>query len=507
MKLFNNLPGGLKDPVTVLKKAHSKPEAIWSSRGEAMALRLFHEMSVRVPAYRDFLASNEVDPSSIKTIADFKTLPTLDKDNYLRKYSRKELSWDGIFGEGGWSISTTSGSTGEPFYFPRQQTQDEQYALVAEMYLRQNFQIHKRKTLYIIAFPMGAWIGGVFTYEALQLVRKRGDYDLSIITPGINKDEIINAFRELAPDYDQVIIGSYAPFLKDILDDGERKGIKWGDHELGFVFSAEGFTEKFRDYVVKKTGIKDPLRQTLNHYGTVDLGTMAHETPISILIRRVALEHPALYQELFTLVNRQPTLAQYIPELFYFEEGAGAILCTAQSGIPLVRYDLKDRGGVMSGDRIRDIFLKHNVDLDSELSKTGLSGEIWNLPFVYVYERSDFSVSFYAFQVYPETIRKALQDDRLEDQLTGKFTMLVDFDKTGQQHLEINVELKQGGKGHSKLEKQVQERVTQQLVAENSEFRETFQLYGSKILPRIVFWEYEDPTYFKIGTKQKWVKQ
>ena len=34
---------------------------------------------------------------------------------------------------------------------------------------------------------------------------------------------------------------------------------------------------------------------------------------------------------------------------------------------------------------------------------------------MYVYERSDFSVSFFAFQIYPETIRHALQKKQVEE--------------------------------------------------------------------------------------------
>ena len=54
-----------------------------------------------------------------------------------------------------------------------------------------------------------------------------------------------------------------------------------------------------------------------------------------------------------------------------------------------------------------------------------VTNTIWRLPFVYVYERSDFSVSFYAFQIYPETIKRALfypvkDISKLTDELVAK---------------------------------------------------------------------------------------
>jgi len=142
----------------------------------------------------------------------------------------------------------------------------------------------------------------------------------------------------------------------------------------------------------------------------------------------------------------------------------------------------------------------------SEAQKAGISTTIWQLPYVYVYERSDFSVSFYAFQIYPETIRKALQVDQLEKKVTGKFTMMVKFDRKQNQYFEVNVELKQGVSPKEQIKKEIQHVVLTHLLEENSEYRETYAQKGSKVLPKIVLWKYEDPHYFKPGTKQKWVK-
>src|SRR3989344_6681302 len=164
----------------------------WMLRGEHQALKLFHQMSLRVPAYKDFLKKNKVNPQNVHTIKDFLRLPTIDKNNYLRAYPLDMLCWDGKLAEGQYVISTTSGSTGEPFYFPHTKEQNLQYAAVAELYLRTNFTIHKKTTLYIDAFPMGAWIGGVFTYDAIRIIADRG-YALSVITPGVHKQEVIKA--------------------------------------------------------------------------------------------------------------------------------------------------------------------------------------------------------------------------------------------------------------------------------------------------------------------------
>lgn len=507
MKPIPVLPMGYKNPIQLLKRLTHEPEVLWLKRGEKRALTLFKLMARRVPAYKDFLKRNKIDPEKIKTIQDFKLVPTIDKNNYLRAYPREKLCWDGKFAEKSWVISATSGSTGESYYFPRQPEQDWHYAITAELYLRTNFEIHKKNTLYIIGFPMGIWIGGLFTYQALELIAKRGIYNLSVITPGINKIEIIKAVKHLGAHFDQIIIGGYAPFLKDTLDDGIHYGVNWEDYNLGFIFSAEAFSETFRDYVIRKTGLKNPYTSTLNHYGTVDLGTMSHETPLAIMLRRMAVNDKQIYAAFFGQITKLPTLTQYNPEQFFFEADKGNLICSSFSGLPLVRYDLKDHGGIFTLTEIDKKFRDLGLNVYKKANSIDIENTIWNLPFVYVYERSDFSVSFYAFQIYPETVRKALQEQMAENELTGKFTMMVIYDKAGNQQFHIHIEMKRGVNKTKNLSKKTQKLIVKQLLEESSEYRKTHEEYGERVYPILTFWPYEHPTYFRPGVKQKWVQK
>jgi len=501
------LPPGYTNVEELEKRLKTDPEELWIKRGENRALELFHLMAQRVPAYEDFLKKNKIDHEKIRTIEDFKHIPLIDKNNYLRTYPLESVCWDGEIKNKSWTICATSGSTGEPYYFPHESDQDWQYATIAELYLRTNFQIHKKSTLYIVGFMMGAWIGGVFTYEALRLLAEKGGYDLSIITPGTDKLGIINAVRKLGSHFDQIIIGSYGPFLKDVLDDGVRMGVNWKDYNLGFVFSAEGFSEGMRDYVLRLSGAKNIFTATLNHYGTVDLGTMSYETPLAILARRTALENKKIYQNLFGDTIKLPTLTQFIPELFYFEEKERSIICSAYSGIPLVRYDLKDIGGVCSFRELVTLFKDENVDILHESREENILDTVWNLPFVWVFERNDFMVKFYLCDIYPETVKKALFDSKVKSTVTGKFTMMVKFNKNQNQYLEINVELKSGIKGNENLNKTIAQVITQQLLNENTGYQNVYKQIGRRAIPKIIFWSYEDPTFFKPGIKQKWVEK
>lgn len=502
-----NFSGGLDDIKGWEHALSNFSEDVWLDRGEKAVVSLFHQMARRVPAYRDFLKKNGIRHEKIVSVADLKNVPTIDKSNYLRMYSLDDLSWDGRFADTHAIISSTSGSTGEPMYFPRTRTQDLQYALFAELYLRENFSVQKKSTLYINAFPLGVWIGGLFTYAAIEEVARRGKYRLSLINPGIDKDAIIRIVKKFSKDFDQIIIGSYGPFLKDILDMGALAGIDWKKINTGFVFSAEGFSEKFRDYVTQRTAFPDKLRATLNHYGTVDLGTMSYETPFAILARQQILEKSSLRMDVFGERFKVPTVTQYIPEIFYFEnDHHDSIIASANAGLPLVRYDLKDRGRVYTLKNLRASFRANSVDIDDLVKENHLSKSVWQLPFVHVFERLDLSVSYYAFLVFPETIRRAIVCRAFSRILTGRLTLVRSENRKLNQVLEIHVEMMPGVQRISDAERRrVGEAIHNQLYRESSEYKHTFTEKGDNVRPKIIIWPFQDKKYFATKGKHQWV--
>src|SRR3989344_3459563 len=505
MKSISKIPRGFKNVPSLEIDLQVKPEKYWVNRGERRALKLFHLMAKRVPAYKDFLKKNKIHPYLFKSIKDFKNIPPIDKNNYLRIYPLESMCWDGKLKERRWTISTNSGSTGEPFYFPGRFDQDWHYAIVAELYLRNNFEIHKKTTLYLDCFAMGAWIGGLFTYEAIRLVAERGNYPLTVYTPGIIKEEILKAVKILGPKFDQIIIGGYPPFVKDVIDDGRKEGINWKKYKLGFVFSAEGFTEEFRDYIYRASGVKEYFHASLNHYGTADMGTMAYETPLAILIRKLINGKDRLTSAIFPEENRLPTLTQYIPDLFYFEQEKDILYCSAYSGLPFVRYDLKDYGGILGYGEVFKKLKNAGTDLYAVAKKTGIN--CWQLPFVYLYERKDFVVKLYGANIFPEAVRHALEQNTFEECITSKFTMMIKFDKKQDQYLEINIELKKGVKKTDDLVRKIQAEVVKYLLKENSEYTSNYRSLRVRQIPRIVLWPYEYPDLFKSVGKQKWVKK
>lgn len=493
----------------IIKLIKEKDSEFWSLEQRKKSLELFHFAARFVPAYKDFLKKRKINPEKIRTWRDFQAIPTISKKNYLRHYPLSKLCWQGHLKKP-LVFTSTSGSTGEPFYFPRDNFLDWQCSLVKEQFLKNKITAtHKEKPiLVIIGFGMGIWIGGLITYKAFELVSQRLNYPLSIITPGINKKEIFKALKNLAPYYKQTILVGYPPFIKDIIDDATIEGINLKKLNLRLIFAAEAFTEKFRDYLIEKTNIKNLYLDTMNIYGTADIGAMAYETPISILIRRLAMTNKALFNKIFGSIIKTPTLAQFNPLFINFENVGGNLILTGNNAIPLIRYNVGDHGGVYSFEELNNILTQYQIDLIAEAKKAKIYHTLSQLPFVYVFERNDFSTTLYGLQIYPETIREVLIEDPFNEIFTGKFTLLTKFDKKQNQYLEINIELKKNINRVSYLtKKSLLKKIVANLREKNSEFRELSDYLKKRAFPKLIFWPYEDPSFFKPGIKQKWVQR
>ena len=234
---------------------------------------------------------------------------------------------------------------------------------------------------------------------------------------------------------------------------------------------------------------------------------MAEETPISILIRRLALKNKSLYKQLFSEATRLPTFAQYIPQFINFECVNKGIYCTGDNVLPLVRYEIGDNGGVIYFKDVEKIFEKEGMNLRVEAEKAGIADTTAELPFVYIYERTDLSVKLYGGIIFPEYVKAGLQKLNLEKYITGKFTIFTKHDKKQDEYLEINIELKSGITESDWLSKEVSASIFDSLMDKSAEYKNNVNMMPGKVEPHIIFWPHEHTTHFQTGIKQKWVKK
>ena len=99
----------------------------------------------------DSIVKASLNYKKVKTWKDFQSVPTINKDNYLRKYPYNELYWDGDLKD--YLVYTSSsGSTGAPLYFARNNQIDWQHSVVSELFIRRRLSKKDTPILFINAF-------------------------------------------------------------------------------------------------------------------------------------------------------------------------------------------------------------------------------------------------------------------------------------------------------------------------------------------------------------------
>ncbi len=464
---------------------------------ERRALTLFDSVVATVPAYRALLAEHDVDPAAVRTIDDFRTLPLLTKDNYLRRHPLDQLCRGGKL-VGCDMIAVSSGSTGEPTFWPRSAADEFAVAIRFEQVFHDSFGADRQATLAVVCFALGTWVGGMYTAACCRHLAVKG-YPITVITPGSDVEEILRVVTALGPQFEQVVLLGYPPFLKGVVDTGWARGVPWPDFRVKLVLAGEVFSEEWRTLVGERLGGGDPCFGSASLYGTADAGVLATETPLSICIRRYLAAHPTIARELFGGEARLPTLAQYDPRSRLFEVHDGTLLFTGDNGIPLMRYHIADTGGLTSFDAMRAFLADHGFDPVGEL--VGRRG-VRELPFVHVFGRSQFTVSYFGANVYPENIAVGLEQSPVAGWVTGKFVMESREDADRDRYLAIAVELAPGVTGTEQMRTTIAQSIAVQLRRLNSEF--AHYTPPKQQLPRVSLYPAGDPEHFPPGVKHRY---
>lgn len=478
-----------------------------SSRGEvepalapaARALALFHEVAASVPAYQRFLAEHGTDPASVRTPADFAALPVITKQSYVLRSPIADLCRGGRI-ESCDMIAVSSGSSGRPTFWPRFVTDELSVARRFEQVFHDSFQADTRRTLAVVCFALGTWVGGMYTADCCRHLAAKG-YPITLITPGNNKDEIFRVVLELGPAFDQVVLLGYPPFLKDVIDTGRARGVDWAPLRIKLVMAGEVFSEEWRSLVGERVGSAAPCHDSASLYGTADAGVLGNETPLSIAIRRFLSARPDAARAIFGQ-DRLPTLVQYDPTVRFFEQREGMLLFTGDNGVPLIRYAILDSGGVLSFAGMIDALAAFGFDPRRELA--GGRG-VRALPFVYVFGRSDFTVSYFGANVYPENVMVGIEQPGIKEWVTGKFVLEVRDGEDRNPFLSVVVELAPGEAESEARRAAVAASIEEHLLRLNSEFKS--YVPPGRRAPQVALRPAGDPEYFPLGVKHRYTRR
>ncbi len=478
-------PAQITQALSAFAEGGSPPAPSWPAK-------LFAEVAASVPAYGKFLREHGIDAASVTTQEDFRRLPLIDKDSYHRRYPLPELCRGGRL-DGCDIVAVSSGSTGAPTIWPRSAVDELGIAPRFEQVFRDGFGADTRSTLAVVCFPLGTWVGGLFTAACLRHLAAKG-YPLTVVAPGNNKAEILRVLPELASHFDQTVLLGYPPFVKDVVDTGIAQGIAWSRYSVKMVFAGEVFSEQWRDLVAQRAGITDVARHTASLYGTADAGVLGNETALSVSIRRFLAGRPELSRELFGDV-RLPTLVQYDPASRFFEEIDGTLAISGDNGIPLVRYHIADSGGVIRYPEMMEFCARNGFQ--PQLSTP-------QLPFVYVFGRSLFTVSLFGANIFPENVTGALEQPPISDWVTGKFVLQTPEDEDRNTFLRVVVELAPQESAGDPKAATIAEAIRLELVRLNSEF--AHYVPPERQLPHVELRATGDPEFFPVGVKHRYTR-
>jgi phenylacetate-CoA ligase len=444
---------------------------------ENAVLTLFQKVAIEVPAYQAFLTEQGIDPKEIQSFEQFTSLPLVTKDNYLRRYQLSELCYDGKLVNCD-TIAVSSGSTGKSSFWPRYVTDELQIATRFEQIFHDSFEADRRSTLAVICFALGTWVGGMYTTNCCRYLASKG-YPLIVVTPGNNKEEIFRVVRELGESFEQVVLLGYPPFLKDAIDSGRQQGMDWSRYHIKLVMAGEVFSEEWRSLVGDRIGASNPCYDSASLYGTADAGVLGNETPLSICIRRFLAAHP----------------------------DEGTLLFSGDNGIPLLRYHIADNGGLIGYEQMLAFLAERGFDPRAHLGDfvpNALGRGVRPLPFVYVFGRSHFTVSYFGANIYPENVTVGLEQPTIREWVTGKFVLQVKEDSDRNRFLAVVVELAPGVEGTEDKQAAIAASIQTQLLRLNSEFAN--YVPPEYQTPQIMLTSMGDPDYFPIGVKHRYTR-
>jgi phenylacetate-CoA ligase len=465
---------------------------------EGRVLQLFKRTVENVPAYREFLAARSVDPVAVKAFADFEQLPLLTKQNYVNAYALPARCSGGTLA-GSEMTAVSSGSTGKPIVWPRSIAHELDVAARFEHVFAHSFSADRRSTLVVICFALGSWVGGMYTAQCCRYLAQKG-YPLTLVTPGNNYAEIFRVVEELGPHFDQVVLAGYPPFLKDVVDRGLAQGLDWKRHKIKLILAGEVFSEEWRTLMCTRLGADDPCAATASLYWTADAGVLGNETPLSIGIRRFFAAHPEAARTVFG-ESRLPTLVQYDACSRYFETHEGTLVVSGDNGVPLLRYHIADKGGIFAFEELLQRVREHGGSPLAGLDER----QVAPLPFVYLYGRADFTVSYFGANVYPENVSVGLEQQEIHKWVSGKFVLQVLENVARDKELHVVVELSPGVEATATMATVIETSIRSQLLRLNSEFANYVPVAHQT--PQVTLRSPGDPEYFPVGVKHRYTRK
>jgi len=450
------------------------PPAFFESMSEKRALYLFRNASRSVPAYKNFLRAHQIDPGQVRTIDDLNALvPQTTKENYVRSYPLSERCLKGRLPSHGY-LDESSGTSGLSTNWIRSADEGQPYFPLMKMIMKYLYGVCEDHNYILLnGFTIGAWAGG---QRFSQTIGPLG----VIKNIGTDADKILGTMKDVGtqPHY---LISGYPPFLKDLIDQGQKtKWFDWKDYNVHIITGGEGFLEEWRDYLAShlREGAK-----IFSVYGAIDLETaIAMENPLCVAIKKLLTRNQELRRALLASDRLPCFLGQYSPMYFYIREtmppeGIRELEITVlnlRTVCPKIKYNIGDEGGKIPFFQMKDVLEKQGYNF-RRLLKSCQIQPLAPLPFLYLFGRSDGTVSVNGANIYSSDVYEAIFSDPDLAAKISTFKLSVEMDSEKSLRLFIYLEAKQGEEITESLEQKSRLNIVSKILASAECFRNAYE--------------------------------
>ncbi len=437
--------------------------------GRWKAWRAFENAKKNCPAYRELLSKHpEANVRLNGWTPDFSSIPAMDKPNYIKPFSLAAKCLGGKLPMRGAVIDESSGSTGKPNNWVRGRDEREYVSRVLQISLHQ--MLGDRPLMFINAFALGPWATGMCVSMSVVdvcLLKSTG--------PEITK--ILNTLQDFGPEFRYVIAG-YPPFLKMLAD---CKDVDWSQYDITAFFGGEAISENMRDYLGKsfRGGV-------FGDYGASDLEiNIAAEHHFTIAVRKLIVENPEVRKRLNgRFGDAIPSVFQYNPMEYLVEtndEGELLItICRTSNVSPRIRYNIHDLGYVARYEDVVRELTAAGVDVSK------LPAPLANLPIMFMYGRSDFSVGYYGCKITPSEVESIIYSIPELAERINAFALVTSEDKDNNKRLFLCLELAEG-KEAPQDSAGLTARIFERLAAVNQDYRESRRMVPAGYQPVLEF--------------------
>ncbi|PIZ50407.1 hypothetical protein COY28_05470 [Candidatus Woesearchaeota archaeon CG_4_10_14_0_2_um_filter_57_5] len=452
----------MRRPHVALRMVRSTTPGSLEALGRKKALYAFHRAARRVPAYRDYLSARGVVAGHVRTYQQFvQQVPETDKHHYVQPATLPQLCLDGSVAQADMLVRS-SGFSGHPVIWARSHEEETFARRMSTLGSELLFSILEVPTLIINCFALGSWVSGV---DVLKIADER----CTIISPGINQEEILELVATLGPHYPQLVLVGSPPFVKDVVD-----ALPIGGHpDLHVVVGGEPITEEWRDHVSARTGGK-----VYSFFGASDIGVMGiNENEQTLAIRRACRKDMALREAVFQARDTLPMLFQYDPARYHITKGPDGLLFTTLGldvMLPLIKYCLDDLGHVIPYSDMRELLSRRGLQVSRGIP----------FPFLVMAGRKSGTVSFYGSLIYPDNVSSAIEARvALARVVTGRFKLYVTHDAHQNEVLAVDIQLKPKVATSKALDGQFSKAIEQGLRDGNPDFAVDYECLKQRRAP------------------------